>query len=182
MDVNVKPITFINETNNFTKLIDLETVLLPVAVKKLSPDFLVPNLEVYIKELLILFQISEYKDKIVCKSDYSFTYSNGRTYFVVIIDFPFEFTKEYCGCLKHGYICFTNDDSTLYYFGEVLTESLDEKLSLKMRYYSFSKNTIISYDVMKKTVNYDKVMANQVVCFVCDIKHNCVPGAWCNNI
>lgn len=164
------------EVSNIVKLADLETVLLPMAVSEISSDFLVPNLEPYIKELFSLLKIPEYANKVICKSNYSFTYSNNRTYYVVSIDFPFEFKKEYCGCLKRGFIVFTNDDSTLYYFGEVLAEDFNKGLFLKLCYYFLSGKDIASYDVMESTVENDKVMAEQLPIFVYGIKYYGVAG------
>jgi len=164
---------------DIVKIADVENIILPMACRTVASDFLIPNLEEYVKEVMRLSGVGEYASQVSCKNKYSFAFKNGRTYYISAIHFPFEETKEFSGCLRRAFVVFMNDRPELHYFGEIFYEDVARScFGFKLRYYCYrqSQNDITSYDVLERTVENEKVMAEQLPAFVYGAVYHGVAG------
>lgn len=154
------------KTENLIHVSEVEKVLIPTALRELSLDFLIPNIESYILELFHLSGVTEILESDLSFSKHSFEDANKKRIYVLVINFPFDLSKEYVGCLCRGFIVFSPILKKVHYFEEELTEvALDNPLRLKLRYCHYTDSEIISYDVMDRTIDDDRNMAMQCPSF-----------------
>ena len=164
------------EFNDILKIAEIEKDVLPLAFNEIDAEFIIQNFEDYVKEIFKLSGLEKYSSQIYLIGKYTFAYTN-RKYYVMSIAFPFENTKDFIGCLKRGYLVFTNDSKKLHFFGEKLTDLFPKaEIRLQLFYFTKYKDGILHYIVMDRTLDNDKRQAEQLPSFVYGAVYNGVAG------
>lgn len=161
---------------DISNLIRCETEAMPMACSELEFDFLIPHLEDYVKSLFKVYHLDYLINDIKIVNKISFTYPEIK-FFVISLQYPFEMTNRFIGCLSRVHFVYSNKSKKIYYFGEVLTDrAIYGTSKMRLRYYFAENNSILSYDVMPNIPKNINELAEQLPFYIYNIETKGVGG------